>query len=243
METLAKTLVLPSSAVTIGAVVTLILLLVRPARRWALVTGATALAIYLVFGFGPVAFLLLGSLEFRVTPSPESELAAARTVVVMAGYAQADADYPLSSRVNSTSAFRLLEATMRVHARPSSTVIVSGTGEVASIMRDVIVAAGVPAAQVEVDSASLSTYETVRTLAPRLGQAPFLLVTSAGHMPRSVGAFRKAGANPLPAPTDYMTRRNILQTGFAPTPMHLHYSDLAIGEHVSLLWYRFKGWV
>jgi len=243
METVAKFLVQPSSAVTIGGVVTLGLLAVRPARRWALVSGAAAVAIYLVFGFGPIAFLLLGSLEFRVPPSSESERAAASTIVVMAGYAEADADYPLSSMVNSTSAFRLLEATMRVRARPSSRVIISGTGNVAMIMRDVIVSAGVPAAQVDVDSMSKSTYDTARTLAPRLGQAPFLLVTSAGHMPRSIGVFRKAGANPVPVPTDYMTKRNILATGFAPTPMHLHYSDLAIAEHVALIWYRFNGWV
>jgi uncharacterized SAM-binding protein YcdF (DUF218 family) len=243
MEAIAKFLVQPSSAVTIGGVVTLGLLAVRPARRWALVSGATALAIYLVFGFGPIAFLLLGSLEFRVPPSSEAERAAASTIVVMAGYAEAELDYPLSSMVNSSSAFRLLEATMLVRARPSSTVIISGTGAVATIMRDVIVGAGVPAAQVEVDLTSLSTYDTARTLAPRLGHAPFLLVTSAGHMPRSIGVFRKAGANPVAVPTDYMTKRNLLATGFAPTPTYLYYSDLAMTEHVALMWYRFNGWV
>ena len=33
-----------------------------------------------------------------------------------------------------------------------------------------------------------------------------ILVTSANHMPRAVAAFRKAGMDPIPAPTEYLAR-------------------------------------
>lgn len=214
----------------------------RRARSWAIISGALALSIFLVFGSGPVSFLLLGSLEFQIPPVGQVERRQAVTIVVLAGYAEFDPDHPVSSQVNSNSAFRLLESLMLFQSRPDSTVIISGKGEVAGVMRDVVILSGVPAEQVIVDSVSSSTYESAKNLSPRLGQTPFLLVTSAGHMPRSMGAFKKAGSRPLPVPTDYMTKRNPLATQYLPSPVHLHYSDLAISEYVALIWYRFNGW-
>lgn len=228
---------------TICALTSLVLTMVRPARLWAIASGALALSIFLVFGSGPVSFLLLGSLEFQVPPAGHKERRQVDTIVVLAGYAEIDPDHPVSSQVNSNSAFRLLESLMLFQSRQNSTVIISGKGEVARIMRDVVVQSGVPAEQVIVDSVSSSTYESAKNLSPRLGQAPFLLVTSAGHMPRSMGAFKKAGSRPLPVSTDYMTKRNPLATQYLPSPVHLHHSDLAISEYAALIWYRFNGWV
>jgi len=243
METVVKYLVLPSSVMTLSALAIVVLVPFRAARNWALGSGLLGLSIYVLFGAGPVSFLLLGSLEFRIPPAGPGERAQAGTIVVLAGYAELDPDHPLSSRVNSTSAIRLLETVILCKGRPDADVIVSGSGDVAQIMRDVIVSAGVPAGRVIVDSVSTSTYESARNIVPRLGQAPFLLVTSAGHMPRSMGVFLKAGAHPLPVPTDYMTKRNPLATNYVPSPVYLHYSDLAISEYVALLWYRFNGWL
>jgi uncharacterized SAM-binding protein YcdF (DUF218 family) len=64
------------------------------------------------------------------------------------------------------------------------------------------------------------------------------LGTSAGHMPRSVSIFRNFGMHPVPAPTDFMTRRNFLATGYLPSPQYLRLSDLAVHECVGILWYR-----
>lgn len=242
METIIKYLILPSSAMTICALTSLVLTMVRPARLWAIASGALALSIFLVFGSGPVSFLLLGSLEFQVPPAGHEERRQVDTIVVLAGYAEFDHDHPISSQVNQHSAFRLLESLMLFQSQPDSTVIISGKGEVARILRDVVVQSGVPAEQVIVDSVSSSTYESAKNLSSRLGQTPFLLVTSAGHMLRSMGAFKKAGSRPLPVPTDYMTKRNSLATQYLPSPVHLHYSDLAISEYAALIWYRFNGW-
>lgn len=215
----------------------------RPARAWAIASGAMALSIFLIFGSGPVSFLLLGSLEFQVSPAGHVERGLVNTIVVLAGHAEFHPDHPISSQVNSNSAFRLLESLMLFQSRPGSTVIISGKGEVSTIMREVVIQSGVPAEQVIVDSVSSSTYESAKNLSPRLGQTPFLLVTSAGHMPRSMGAFKKAGARPLAVPTDYMTKKNPFAAQYAPSPLHLYYSDLAISEYVAMMWYRFNGWV
>ncbi|MDP3598860.1 MAG: YdcF family protein, partial [Nitrospirota bacterium] len=116
-------------------------------------------------------------------------------------------------------------------------------GEVATIMRDVLVSSGVPAGQVLVDPDSFSTFESAKHLAHTLAGRPFLLVTSAGHMPRAIGVFRKAGTSPLPVPTHYLTKRNALATQYFPSPTHLAYSDLAISEYAALAWYYMNGWM
>lgn len=227
----------------ICAMISLVLTMVRSARLWAIASGSLALSIFLVLGSGPVSFLLLGSLEFQIPPAGAVERMQADTIVVLAGYAEFDPDHPISSQVNPNSAFRLLEALLLFQSRPDSTVIISGKGEVVRIMRDVLVLSGVPVEHVIIDSVSSSTYESAKNLSSRLGQTPFLLVTSAGHMPRSMGVFNKAGAHPLPVPTDYMTKKNPFATYYIPSPVHLHYSDLAISEYFGLLWYRFNDWL
>jgi uncharacterized SAM-binding protein YcdF (DUF218 family) len=240
VEAIAKYLVLPSSLMTISLLAGLVLLLFRRTKR-GLWVGLGGVVIYLVFGAGPVSFLLLGALEFRIPPVDLSERERSETIVVLAGYGESDPDHPLSSRVNGTSAIRLLETVMLYKSRPTATVFVSGFDDVARIMRDIIVSAGVPDDQVITDVASKNTYESAVHLAPMLGNKPFLLVTSAGHMPRAMGVFLKAGTHPLPVPTDYMTKRNPLATNYLPSPVHLYYADLAISEYAALAWYYLKG--
>jgi uncharacterized SAM-binding protein YcdF (DUF218 family) len=242
LEGMVKYLVLPSSTVTIGLIASLVLVCIHQLRRWAVLAGIVALGTYAIFGAGPVSFLLLGSLEYRIPPSTISEQNEVYTIAVLTGYAEHDHDHPLSSQVNSASAFRLLETLKLFRSTPNSTVIVSGAGEVARIMRDVLVSSGIPADQVLVDSDSLSTFQSAKNLAPTLGERPFFLVTSAGHMPRAIGVFRKAGTTPIPMPTHYMTQRYPLATQYLPSPVHLEYSDLAISEYAALLWYHLNGW-
>lgn len=58
------------------------------------------------------------------------------------------------------------------------------------------------------ESESRNTYENAvysyRLAKPKPGER-WVLVTSAMHMPRSVGVFRKAGWDPVPFPVDYQT--------------------------------------
>lgn len=199
--------------------------------------------LYVIFGAGPVSFLLLGHLEYQISPATTLERKEVNTIVVLAGHAERNPDYPLSSSINIAMAYRLLEAVSLFQMAPNSMVLISGSGEVSAIMRDLLVTLGIPAGQVRVDAISSSTFESARNLSATLGEDPFLLVTSAGHMPRAIGVFRKAGTRPLPVPTHYLTHRNWLAAQYLPSPIHLQYSDLAISEYVKLMWYSVNGWI
>lgn len=240
-EAVVKFLILPSNVVAITAIGSVLLAAIRRTRMWSVYLGGVALVLFVISGSGPVSFLLLGQLEYQVTPATLVERAEAETILVLAGHAEYNPDYPLSSQVNSASAVRLLEAVRLFRSAPKSNLIVSGGGEAPLIMRDVLVALGVRDEKIVVDSGSDSTFESARNLASTLGKSPFLLVTSAGHMPRAVGVFRKAGTTPLPVPTHFLTQRNWLATQYLPSPMHLECADLAVSEYAALIWYAIKG--
>ncbi|CAO3420911.1 YdcF family protein [Azospirillum doebereinerae] len=84
------------------------------------------------------------------------------------------------------------------------------TKEDASI-RAALAQAGIPDGRVIYETESRNTWENAvfsRDLAtPRPGER-WLLVTSAMHMPRSVGIFRRVGWEVVPYPVDYRTRHD-----------------------------------
>ena len=70
----------------------------------------------------------------------------------------------------------------------------------------------------------------------------WVLVTSAYHMPRAVGIFRKNGFDVIPYPVDYRTRGwQDLGRLFESIPAGLQRTDLAVKEWAGLIAYRLMG--
>jgi uncharacterized SAM-binding protein YcdF (DUF218 family) len=70
----------------------------------------------------------------------------------------------------------------------------------------------------------------------------WLLITSAYHMPRAVGAFRQAGFDVIPFPVDFRTRdAGDLLRPFGNVAAGLQRADLAVKEWIGLLAYRMTG--
>lgn len=243
MESAFKYLLLPSTLIALSAIGGLVLFCIRHTRKGGISLSIIAFSLYTCFGSGPVAFLLLGHLEYQVPPSTAWEREGIDTIVVLAEHAESDLAIPQSSRVSNGTAFRLLEAISVFSSAPDSTVIVSGGGVVPVIMHDILVSSGLPEGHIRVDANSSSTFESAINLSSTLRGMPFALVTSAGHMPRAMGVFQKAGMIPRAIPTHYMTKHNWLAIQYFPSPLHLGYSDLAVSEYAALLWYRLKGWL
>jgi len=71
----------------------------------------------------------------------------------------------------------------------------------------------------------------------------WLLVTSAYHMPRSIGIFRKAGFAVTPWPVDYSTlgqARDFWRPNFEAS-RGIKLTDRAVREWIGLLAYRVSG--
>ena len=80
----------------------------------------------------------------------------------------------------------------------------------------------------------------------RLGlKKDVILVTSASHMYRSVKLFEKQGFTVHPAPTDYMTEKDLNFTLFQVLPEVgcLEASTKALHEYYGLAAYKILGWI
>lgn len=242
MLELLRALILPSGCAVLLIAVALVLLLIGKRQRTAVGLLVASGCIVTIFSSSAVASLLLSPLEYRYPYLKDpAQYPQAKAIVVLTGYAATDALMPLSSYVNSSSAYRLLETKHIYLSCGQCEVIVSGYAEAAIIMRDLLTELGVPASKIRVDNRSSHTDESAYNLRALLGEQPFFLVTSAGHMPRAMQVFTKQGLQPIPAPTDYSLPKDPLAAQLTLSPLHLYFSDLAINEYAGLAWYYLSG--
>jgi uncharacterized SAM-binding protein YcdF (DUF218 family) len=244
MYSLIGYLLTPSNLVTILFVAGVLSYPVKRFRRGSRFALVSAVVIYVIFATGPISFWLLGRLEYTHPYLKDISLAKdAKYVVVLAAYADNDQNLPLSSRVNSSAAFRLMEAQRIQRQIPGARILISGSSRVTNVMKDVLVSLGMNEANILIDNNALNTSQSAENIKGLAGDEEVILVTSAGHMPRSMMAFRKAGVEPIPAPTDYLTFKHYMAISYLPSPLHMRNSDLAVHEYIGILWYKIKGYI
>ena len=125
------------------------------------------------------------------------------------------------------------------------TVVVCGGGgsagqpSIAEQMRDFMVAEGVPAAAVRVETESQSTHENAIKSKPLLDQLPGrkVLLTSDYHMFRAYRAFRKAGIDVQPRPFPDAIKQSMSRLNRWPVFLGLCMETGKIG------YYFVRGWI
>jgi uncharacterized SAM-binding protein YcdF (DUF218 family) len=230
---------LPSGLACVLLVLGLATRLWKKAERasWWLLAASGAMTV--LFSSGKVAAALTSPLEYaHPTLREVNQQPPVRHIVVLTGWASNDEDMPLSGRMNSASAFRVLLALELYGACKDCEVIVSGTATATHIMGELLHKLGVPQERLHLDDDSDSTAASASHLEAFVGEAPFFLVTSAGHMPRSVAAFHLRGLQPIPAPTDHQLPKDWRRAEWLPRAESLVASNLAVHEILGLLWYR-----
>lgn len=239
MTDLIKPLLLPSSLITFLILAGLACLIFRKNPR--LATGLLCVGglFYLIFANGPVSFFLIHYLENQSPVFVDDHHSTLfRDIVILTGHALPDARLPVSSSVNSTSAFRILEA-LRLHQSfPDARIIISGYDDVPRLMKALLLNLGVREELITLENQSRNTHESAVHLKEQMGEIDFILVTSAGHMPRSLRAFYALGMKPTPAPTDYLAKMTAFDGHWLPNSSHLMRADLAVHEYLGLLWYE-----
>jgi uncharacterized SAM-binding protein YcdF (DUF218 family) len=209
--------------------------------------GAVAL---LLLGYGAVSGRLLATLERRHAPVTDVSAAAGRVrwVVVLGGGSSSDAELPAAMRLSEGSLARLIEGIRLQRQLPGCHLLLSG-GSVfgsdpdAETMRALAVELGVDAASLELDPVSPDTETQAEVVRARLGTDEFYLVTSASHMARALALFRKAGTNPLPAPTHFLTQteRGFAPSDFFPSSGGLRRAEATTYEYLGLAWAKVRG--
>lgn len=213
----------------------------------------------LLLGYSGISGILLSPLESRypmvdtkalVDLSSGNAEPPVKWIVVLGGGHIADPRVPVTSQLLDASMNRLVEA-IRLHRRlPETRLIVSGgpggvedTSSDAAVMAEVAEALGVSPQQITLEDKSRDTEEQALNIKAMVSGQPFLLVTSASHMSRSMGLFKKQDLHPIPAPADFRVRDDevITPSSFFPHSKELHKATVAVYEYMGLAWSRMTG--
>jgi uncharacterized SAM-binding protein YcdF (DUF218 family) len=155
--------------------------------------------------------------------------------------------------LDAVGAARVAEAARVFRTINPAWVIVSGggldpfkeSGATSLMMRDALVALGVPVDVIKLESRSRNTHDESVLIAPMLRELRIehvVLVTSHVHMRRSIGAFRAQGWDAIPAiAPDPRLALPALRRWY-PTDHGLSLSAEIVHELAGIPYYRLRGW-
>lgn len=206
----------------------------------------------------------------KVTGSSIPKLGPDPLIVVLSGGASDDPGLPIVDRLYPDSTLRVVTAVeiyqrlatpvraMSESPRPSGEgkstempaprILMSGGATVNSVaeavpMQKLAELLGVPSNAILLELRSKDTAEEAREILPLVGNRPFILVTSAFHMPRAMGLFRHLGMKPIPAPSNYMGRWTTqpFVMRIPPEADALVESEVAGHERLGMIWEHLRG--
>ncbi len=149
--------------------------------------------------------ILLRPLEDSFPPLAPPLPPVSYVVVLGSGYAPRDG-IPVTAALDEDGLVRLTEGVRLLHSLPDARLVVSGGARHGHVppaqgYAQLAGSLGVAPESIIVSDQATDTAAEARAVRALLGAAPFILVTSAYHMPRAMLLMRRAGANPIAAPT------------------------------------------
>ncbi|WP_044179178.1 envelope biogenesis factor ElyC [Phytobacter massiliensis] len=170
-------------------------------------------------------------------------------IVVLGGGYTWNAQWAPGSNLINNSLPRLTEGVRLWRDNPGAKLIFTGGAagsnpvSAAETSARVAESLGVPRSDIITLTSPKDTEEEAAAVKQAIGDAPFLLVTSASHMPRAMIFFRNAGLNPLPAPANQLAIDSPLNLWerVIPSPVWLMHSDRAGYETLGRVWQWLKG--
>ncbi len=153
-------------------------------------------------------------------------------VMVLGSGHTVDDDIPPTSELSRNGLMRLAEGIRVLRLYPGAKLILSGYGAGSSVsnarmMANVAVSLGVAKSDIILLENAQDTWDEAHQAAGFVGNKRMVLVTSASHMKRAMKEFRKAGLEPIPAPTNYLAFDNIEQAWdkYSPQAKYLEQSE------------------
>ncbi|MFY9624996.1 MAG: YdcF family protein [Rhodoplanes sp.] len=241
---------LPSNLVIVAGLIGVLLLLTRFKRTGRVLLVASILLLA-ILGLSPLGNALLIPLEDRFPPWTGGGNVAG--IVVLGGAVTPDVSAARDQVSLNEAAERLTAAAHLAAKYPRAKVIYSGgdpglvrtEGAEAPYALRFLRELGVSPDRLVAEGRSRNTAENAEfskeLAAPKPGER-WLLVTSAYHMPRAIGAFRRAGFEVEPYPVDYRTSGpDDALRFFQSVGDGLKRTDTAVREWVGLFVYWLTG--
>ena len=242
---------LPSNALIVLGLVGVALAVLRRGRAGGKLIVAS-LILLAIFGLSPLANALILPLEDRFPPW-DATRGPPTGIVVLGGafetvVAAARPDIPLNEaaeRMTASAALARRYPEARIFFTGGVGSLIYGGPTEGELARRFYAGLGIAPNRIVIEEASRDTAENAALTKPLADPKPgerWLLVTSAYHMPRAVGAFRRAGFAVEAYPVDYRTRGlDDLARPFASLGDGLRRTDTAVREWIGLAAYRVTG--
>ncbi len=212
-----------------------------------------ALLILMLFGTHPVPNMLIRMLENRyelVSPLPHVD-----AVIVLTGAVNLRLSTP--EHIEFTDGVeRILKGIRLVQEGYGEVLIIAGgSGDIydqtkseAVFLQQFAIDFGVPKERILIDPSSRNTYENAvntKAMMEQHGIFTSILVTTASHLPRSMGCFKKLGIEPIPYPVDFHSSPDpdyhILD--LIPSADALRRTSFALHEYIGILSYKLAGYI
>jgi len=228
--------------------------LVLVARRrmgWGLWVGGAGVSVLLVSAYTSLGLVLITPLENRfVRPAVMPEQVS--TIIMLGGATDGRVSSARGISELNDAGDRVFETLRLAQLYPAARVVLTGgsgtlAGEAeseAAIAGRLLQAMGIGQERLMLEEASRNTDENAARTRELLGtqSGPVVLVTSAFHMPRSVGLFERVGLAVVPWPADYRSAGNeVLSVDLANPLLNLSIMSLAMREWIGLAVYAGTG--
>ena len=169
-------------------------------------------------------------------------------IVVLTGGVAGDQSLPYQLQISHHSRVRLLEGIRLYRLLPGSKLILTGgigfEGQPeATTLSRVAEELGVEKRDMILEVEARDTKDHPLYVRDLVGNDPFILVTSAFHMPRAMKLFEKQGLFPFPAPAGYWSP---LDHGWSPKNLFpsaagVRLAELFYHEYGGMAWARLRG--
>lgn len=196
--------------------------------------------------FRPFSNFLVWKLESKYSPFKNfNNINNINYIVVLTDWCNDNSNLPYTSNLGYKSSARVLEAHRIWMLLPKCKIIISGDEVSSELMSMLMLLLGVQRENIIIDDKAANTWESARNIKNLLGREPFILVTSAIHLPRTMISFSKLGIKPIPAPADFsygyykkfqVTCGRSLEY-YIPNVSSLMKSNLALYEYLGICWY------
>ena len=214
--------------------------------------AACCIVLLAIIGFSPLGNALMLSLEQRFPPWSAAQRAPDGIIMLGGGIEPAKLDGSAEPALNE-AAERVTAVAALARQFPHARIVLAGgnsslTGggpSEASLAVPLLESSGIAASRLELEVTSRNTYEnavfTTGMIKPKPGER-WLLVTSAYHMPRAVGCFRRAGLPVEAYPVDWRAGgRRSLTSPFGSVAAGLDRTDIAVREWLGVAAYWVTG--
>ena len=220
------------------------LLLLRSKTRWfGIVVVFIVTTLLFVSSYSPLSNQFISELENQ-TPRYQPRDLPADYIAVLGSWHQSVDNQPVTSELSPTAIVRLTEGIRIYRMNPGSKLIFTGFRGIVEDsvsypekLRELAIALGIPEQDIIVLNGPRDTMEEAQVIADNFSANSLVLVTTALHMPRALLLFHQAGLDPVPAPTEHLSKPFKSWWSF-PSAKTLAHTEYWAHERLGLLWVK-----